>query len=110
MDAAQQLEIDVADLKTSLAFQGRKLGVFIVALDASDEVKDAWLALLPHMALDDLERILDIFETHYAHQKTAYIDEAFKESIEEIKQEYDEKEQALEKATVRKIEALTRSL
>lgn len=67
---------------------GRKLGFFINSLNASDEVKQAWLAVLSGLSLQQLFELTETLETKFLHEQTRPADETLRRTLEDILKEY----------------------
>lgn len=92
---------------------GAKLAFLLYASRLSQQKKQAWMALLPKMSLEQIESLTDVLEQQYAEQETRDIDKKFKKDLEDIKKEYDQKMKKLEKIdedTLKKLKNLTRNL
>lgn len=98
------------ELTDAAAAQGRKLGFFIAALNASDEIKQAWLDLLPNLSLPQLARLSDIMESKYLAQQTESIDRDFKAELEKIKSDFAVQDEAQDKKVLAQIENLQHQL
>ncbi len=96
MDTNQeQAKID----KEALLQYGRKLGFLIGSSTLSKEIKDELVSLILYMKLDQIERLMAIFEAKYLDEKTRHIDEEFKQKlnaiVEDCKKKTAEEEKAL---------------
>lgn len=98
------------ELTEAATAQGRKLGFFIAALNTSDEIKQAWLDLLPNLSLPQLERLSNIMESKYLAEQTRSIDEDFKTELEKIKSDFGGQDEANDKKVLAQIEDLERQL
>ena len=107
---SQANTITKEDLYEGLKSNGRKLGIFIAALPASDEEKEAWLEIVKYASLEQIDQLTDTLETLYAHSETAEIDEEFKSELESIRKKYEEKETVLDKETIEKINVLSEEI
>jgi len=94
------------DLKALAAKQGQKLGFLIAALNVSDEVKEAFFDLLPHLSLEQLERLTNILESKYLSQQTSGPDEKLKAELEAIKSNSDAQEDAADKEALADLKQL----
>lgn len=98
------------ELKDTAQAAGKRLGFFISALNVSDEVKETFLDILPHLELEQLERLTNILESKYLAQETESIDQEFKAELEKIKSDYEERAEAADKEALGQIEALAAKL
>lgn len=69
-------------------FRARKLGVFLLGSSLPDDVKEAWITLLPEMTLEQVDRLTDILEAEYLSNATAEIDDYFKKRWEGYLKEF----------------------
>ena len=107
---SQTEEITREEIETGLKSQGQKLGLLLAALPVPDEEKTAWLNMLEHASLEQIDRLVDILKSLYAHGKTSEIDKEFRGELETIKTEYDRKEAALSGETIGKIKKLAEKI
>ena len=80
------------ELQDQAVTLGRKLGFFIHSLDASDEVKQAWLAILEQMTLKQLGELTEVLETRFLDEQTRKVDEEFSAALAKILRESDEEQ------------------
>lgn len=95
-----------SQIKELAVDQGRKLGFFITHLQVSEEIKEAWLDLLPHFSLEQLDRLTKIFESQFAEQQTQEINKKFKEDINKVIQESKQQVSALNNITIKEVTQL----
>lgn len=81
----------------SLVAQGRKLGALLASSKMPQDIKDAWVAILPEMTLPQIEIFSNILEAGYIDSQTKDIDKKFKSKIEKQLNEFQKKENGLEK-------------
>lgn len=60
---------------------GKKLGFLLASSTMPDEVKEAWIALLPHMTADELDRFTNALAALLADAMTADIDTVFDKKL-----------------------------
>ncbi len=89
---------------------GKKLGFFISALNIPEQMKDVWLSVLPKMSLEQIERLINVFEEDYLKEKTQYIDEEFKKVLAEIEREKEEKLKKIDEETLEGINDLAKRI
>lgn len=82
-------EID-EELATKIELNARKLASFIYHSTMPDEVKDAWISVLPEMSFGQIDKLLSILEAKYLDEKTKHIDAEYKEKIEKLVSELDQ--------------------
>ncbi|MFW0862583.1 MAG: hypothetical protein ACKKL6_03270 [Candidatus Komeilibacteria bacterium] len=97
-------------LKDEAKSQGAKLGFFISALNVEDKYKEAILAILPKMSLEQIDRLIAIFEAQYTQQETTGIDESFKKELQNIKDKYDKDIEKVDNKVIEGLEKLTAEL
>lgn len=98
------------EISEAVEFHSRKLGFFLVALNISEEKREAWLRLLPEMSLKQLERLTKILEEQYLQEKTRDIDKAFEDSLNAVKEAYGNKMTEENKETIQKIEEISKQI
>jgi hypothetical protein len=70
---------------------GRKLGFLIGSSTLPKEIKDELVSLILHMKIDQIERLMAIFEAKYLDEKTRHIDDEFKQKLGAIVENYKKK-------------------
>ncbi|MDD5749311.1 MAG: hypothetical protein PHO91_00790 [Patescibacteria group bacterium] len=90
--------------------KGQKLAFFLSQSKMPQEQKEAWLALLPEMSLEQVEELLDILEAQHLSQETGQTDSDFKKNLTAIESEYQEKQADLDNDTIEKMKKLTDNL
>ena len=90
--------------------KGQRLAFFLSQSKMPQEQKEAWLALLPEMSLEQVEELLDILEAQHLNQETDQVDDDFKENITAIEDEYQQKQADLDKDAIEKMKKLTDNL
>jgi len=68
--------------------QGNKLGFLIAKSTLSDDVKIELVSLLGKMKIEDLERLLNIFEAKFVDYSSKEIDDMFKFEIKGVVDSY----------------------
>ena len=94
------------DVLMSVEFCAKKLAVLLYASSTPARIKEAWIALLPHMNVKQIARLLDIFEAKYANEKTKAIDEEYKKKLAALVQDFNAAEQRSEVGLIKQIDAL----
>ncbi len=70
--------------KDYLKNKGQKLGYLIAASTLSDDIQEELVELLPKFTIEQIDRLINIFEAKYVDEKTKDIDDQFKIKIKEI--------------------------
>lgn len=96
----------VQDLGRDVGLATGKLGVLFAASPMPENVKNAWLALLPEMTLEQIARLSDILEAQYADAKTQMIDEEYQKKLSEFVSGFDPEDNRRELEIIRQINAL----
>ena len=90
--------------------QGVKLAALLYSANITDQQKQAWLAVLPHMSLEQIDRLTSILENQFAGEQLKEIDTKFSEELESIKKEYEKELGDLDKDALKKIQNLTKNI
>ncbi|PIZ82020.1 MAG: hypothetical protein COY02_00790, partial [Parcubacteria group bacterium CG_4_10_14_0_2_um_filter_41_6] len=98
------------ELREIARAKGKKLAFLIASLNVDNETKEAIMALLPGMSLEQIERFLDILESKYLQQETQGIDEDFKKELERVGDEHKKASFAIDKQALEKIKAMGKEL
>lgn len=78
------------ELAANMKFAARKLATLIYHSTMPDDVKDAWISVLPEMSFGQIDKLLSILEAKYLDEKTKHIDAEYKEKIEKLVSELDQ--------------------
>ncbi len=97
-------------IKEQATKRGQKLGVLISSLDISDEEREAWLSVIEKMSLEQIDRLVDILESKYVHQKTSNLDKKFKEEMEKIQKEYEGNIEEADQKAIDEIKKLSKKI
>ncbi|MBU0636683.1 MAG: hypothetical protein ABH888_03625 [Patescibacteria group bacterium] len=103
-------KISGKQLKQLLKAQSKKIVYFIEALDATEEEKQAFYTLIKDMSLKQIDRLVDILESHYLDEITKNEDDKLKERFKKIKEKIDLKKADLEKDIMWNIQKLSNKL
>jgi len=98
------------ELKEAAKTQGKKLGWLISQLFSDDEERQAMLTMTEKMSLEQLDELIATLEQKYAEVQTKPIDEAYKQGIQEIEDDYQNKKEDLTKNTLNKLDDLTQQV
>jgi hypothetical protein len=91
------------ELQVELQSLGNKLGFLISSSTIPEDAKLELIALLPKMSLEQLDRLLNIFEAKFLNDQTQEIDKVFQEKIKKISQEHKDQEEKLKQKFHQKI-------
>ena len=80
--------VEAAAVLDSIELTARKLGALLADSTMPDEVKEAWVALLPHMTLEQIDVLAGILEAKYLDEVTRPIDEEYKAKLERAVAEF----------------------
>lgn len=94
------------DILESLKMQARKLAILLQNSNMPDDIKESWVAMLPHMSLEQIERLLNVLEAKFLDQETKGIDEEFKNKIKAMVDEYKKKDLERDKKLLEQIKSL----
>mgnify|MGYP006449325389 FL=1 len=107
---ANNKQLNAEDLKEVAKAQGEKLAFFITSLNVPEEQKQGWLALLPSMSPEQLDRFMNVLEAQYLDQQTKDVDDKFKKDLEKVQTDFAKKEKDLDDQTIKKIQDLSAKL
>ena len=96
----------VQDVRRDVQLAASKLGVLLAASPMPEDVKNAWIALLPEMTLEQIARLSDILEARYLDAKTEMIDVEYKKKLEELVSGFGMEDKERELSLVKQINAL----
>ncbi len=104
---ANNKQLNANDLKEVAKAQGEKLAFLIASLNVPEDQKQGWLAILPSMSPEQLDRFMNILESQYLDQQTKDVDDKFKKDLEEVDKDFAKKEKDLDNQTIKKIQDLS---
>ena len=81
----------------------KKLAALLYDSNMPEDMKEAWIALLPKMTLEQIDRLLAILEAKYLDEKTRHIDEEYKGKIKAIVEKFKEQDIKNEKVLLEQI-------
>jgi ABC-type phosphate/phosphonate transport system substrate-binding protein len=91
MDQSNNAQIP-AEIEEVARAHGAKLGALIADSTMPDDVKEALVALLPEMSLEEIERLENILEAKYLDEQTRSIDAEYKEKIASLVEAFKKEE------------------
>ena len=105
-------QLNEEQIKALLRAKGQKLGLLLAGSNIPNEVKEAIVTILPELSLQQIDDLLNLFETRYLLAKTgaAEAEKAFAEKLFSILEESEKKQEALATATLAKLDVLGKQL
>ena len=88
---------------------GQKLGFLLARSKMPEDVKLAWLSLLPKMSFEQIDRLTQILEDQIKIKAKKEWGVVEKELIK-VKKELDEKKENIDKATIKKLNDIEKEL
>lgn len=85
---------------------GRKLGFLLATSPLSDEQKQAFINIFEYATPEQIDKLTEIFEISYLEANNKEFEEKFKSELEEIKAEFDARQNSLNEKTIRKLEVI----
>ncbi|MFH1192696.1 MAG: hypothetical protein V1656_00010 [Candidatus Jorgensenbacteria bacterium] len=107
---AHDSKITEEEAQKTAEAHGRRLGFLIATLNVSDETKQALLALLPAMTLEQIDRLSELLVKAFVNEQTKEFDEDFARELELIKKEHAVSCAALETNIQSELDALEQKL
>lgn len=77
------------DLEEEAKDFGKRLALLLASANIPDDVKNAWITLIPEMTLEQLDRFANILAKSLGNVKDAAF-ESLAQSIQEAKQQHDQ--------------------
>ena len=97
------------EIRKVIEFHAKKLGVLLAISTMPTGVKEAWIALLPQMPLEQIERLLNILEAKYLNEQTRDVDAKFKKEFAEIVKSSEHATHQKNKEFMKKVKSLVRA-
>ncbi len=89
----KQLNLNDKELLNYLKDQGRKLGFLIGYSTLPEKVKAELVSLIPKMKLEQIDRLMNIFEAKYVDEQTRDMDKEYKKKLSKIIEDYKRKQE-----------------
>ena len=100
----EKKEID--EITKDLELHAKKLAILLHNSTMPDDVKLAWISLLPEMSAEQIGRLLNILEAKYLDEQTRDIDEKYKKELEEIVKGFENEKDENHKKLIERINQL----
>ncbi len=82
-------DINKKELSDISREQGKKLGYLIYNSTLTDEIKQELLALLSEMSIEQIDKLINIFDAKLLDEDTGKIDKDFEKEIKEIRESFE---------------------
>lgn len=80
-----------------------KLAVLLHNSTMPEDVKEAWIALLPEMTLEQIDRLLNILESKYLDEQTKDIDKEYQQKLQKFVEKYNQEEEQHKKKLLKNL-------
>ena len=90
--------------------EGKKLAFLIYSLKCQERIKKAWLDLLPEFSLDQIRRLIDLFENEYLNEQTENIDKFFEDELKNLQNIYQKEQEKIDKEAIKKVKDLIKKI
>lgn len=97
------------NVKVSAVAGGAKFGFLVASLPVGNDIKEALLALAEKLSMKELEALASALEAAYLNIQTQAVDADFKNKLQQLKSETDQKQKQLDDEFLRKLEILDKS-
>lgn len=97
---------EAQEILETLRANAKKLVVLIERSTMPDDVKDAWVALLPEMSVKQLDRFLSVLEAKYLDEQTRRIDAEYKEKISALVERFEQEKAKEDEEAVKTFESV----
>lgn len=78
------------DIIDGIRLNARKLAVLLENSTLPEEIKEAWVALLPMMSVQQIDMLLGALEARYLDEQTREIDRQYQEKIQTLAKTFEE--------------------
>lgn len=85
---------------------GRRLGVLLAALEGNDEIRDAFITILPELTEQQLQELVQVLEQAAVQNVAGEADNEFTKTLERIRAEYESNQAATEAVAASELDAL----
>lgn len=100
----------IEDAKAVSAVNGAKFGFLVASLPVGDDVKEALLVLAEKLSSEELGTLINALEVAYLNAQTQAVDADFKNKLQQLKSETDQKDKQLNDEFLQKLETLDKRL
>ena len=90
----------------NIEVQAKKLGILLHDSTIPQEIKQAWLSLLPSMSINQIDKFLNILEAKYLDEQTKGIDKKFKSELAAIVKKFQKQENKSKQELLKKTKAI----
>lgn len=97
------------ELEELMKVLGKKMALLLAASSMPKETKEAWLALLPKMSFEQIERLMKVLENELESKISPELEKLNKELLI-LKDKFDQKKKNLHKQTIEKLEELEKEI
>lgn len=97
---------DEKELKEIAQARGKKLGWLISQLFIKQEEKQAMLAMVEKMNVEQLDKLVETLEQKYLEAQTKPLDEVYQKSLRQVQSDYINKHARLNQDTINKLKDL----
>jgi len=103
-------DIKLTDAQTEAVEKGKQIGFYIAGLDLPDEEKEKMLSMLSEMNPEQLDIMLAALEKNYLAQAGKPADDALKQGLEKVAEDYSDDMRAAQEIAEDKLNAIAKSL
>ncbi len=97
-------------IRENLEIQAKKMALLLYDSTMPDDIKEAWIALLPWMSLGQMDKLLNILEAKYLDGQTKDIDEKYKDKLKEVAEKFEKEQYENDKKLLEQINKLKKIL
>ena len=86
-----------------LEANAKKLAVLLYDSNLPEEIKDSWVAMLPEMSLEQIDRLLKALEDNFLDEQTKDINIAYLEEMSKMFDEFKKEQKKVDNKFLRKV-------
>lgn len=103
-------DIKLTDAQNEAVEKGKQIGFYIAGLDLPDEEKEKMLSMLSEMNPEQLDIMLGALEKNYLAQAGKQADDALKQGLEKVAEDYSDDMRAAQEKANKDLDALASSI
>ncbi|MBT4277615.1 hypothetical protein HOD96_02605 [Candidatus Falkowbacteria bacterium] len=95
---------------TTLEANAKKLAILLYDSNIPEDVKDSWIAMLPEMSLEQIDKLLEALEENFLDEQTKDINIIYLEEMNQMFDEFEKERKKVDNKFLRKVKNFKKKL
>mgnify|MGYP006865014049 CR=1 FL=1 len=95
------------NIKKVAKANGKKLAFLLAASKLSEEEQQQWIALVPKMSLEQIDRLIDVLENQFCAEGFSMLDENLEKELRNVKEATLKQAKDIDVKTLKRLNTLT---